>query len=125
MMTLVNEYNKMSSITKGDYEVLLKLLNPIAPHVTEELWEMLGHETLLVYETYPKYDESKMIKDEIELVISVNGKLRDKLVVENNLSKEKLEALALKSEKIKSHIEGKQVIKVIVVPNKLVNIVVK
>ncbi len=125
LMTLVNEYNKQEKITRGDYEVLLQLLNPIAPHVTEELWNMLGHETLLVYETYPSYDESKLVKDEIDLVISINGKVRDKLVVENNLPQKELERIALGSEKIKNHLEGKQVVKVIVVPNKLVNIVVK
>ncbi|MDY0138399.1 MAG: leucine--tRNA ligase [Candidatus Izemoplasmatales bacterium] len=125
MMSLVNEYNKFEKVSTADYEVLLKLLNPIAPHITEELWEMLGHETLLVYELYPEYDESKLVKDEIELVISVNGKLRDKVTVENNLSKEALEAIALQSEKIQNHIEGKAIVKIIVVPNKLVNIVVK
>ncbi|MDD4070631.1 MAG: leucine--tRNA ligase, partial [Candidatus Izemoplasmatales bacterium] len=125
MMSLVNEYNKFEKVSTADYEVLLKLLNPIAPHITEELWEMLGHETLLVYELYPEYDESKLVKDEIELVISVNGKLRDKITVENNLSKEALEAIALQSEKIQNHIEGKAIVKIIVVTNKLVNIVVK
>lgn len=125
LMTLVNEYNKQATITLADYEVLLQLLYPIAPHVCEELWQKLGHETLLVFETYPSYDESKLVKDEIELVISVNGKVRDKIVVENNLSKADLETLALKSDKIKNHIEGQSIVKIIVVPNKLVNIVVK
>ncbi len=125
MMTLVNEYNKQETISKADYEVLLTLLNPVAPHVTEELWQMLGHETLLVFESYPEYDEAKLVKDEIELVISINGKLRDKIVVENNLDKKELEKIALQSEKIQGYVEGKQIVKIIVVPNKLVNIVVK
>jgi leucyl-tRNA synthetase len=125
LMTLLNEYNKKDAITKADYEVLLTLLNPIAPHVTEELWEMLGHETLLVYETYPEYDEAKLVKDEVEIVLSVNGKVRDKIIVENNFDQEKLKSLALESEKVQNHIEGKKVIKIIVVPNKLVNIVAK
>jgi len=125
LMTLLNEYNKKDAITKADYEVLLTLLNPIAPHVTEELWEMLGHETLLVYETYPEYDEAKLVKDEVEIVLSVNGKVRDKIIVENNFDQEKLKSLALESEKVQNHLEGKKVIKIIVVPNKLVNIVAK
>lgn len=125
MMTLVNEYNKQATISKADYEVLLTLLNPVAPHVTEELWQMLGHETLLVFESYPEYDEAKLVKDEIELVISINGKLRDKIIVENNLDKKELEKIALQSEKIQGYVAGKQIVKIIVVPNKLVNIVIK
>jgi leucyl-tRNA synthetase len=101
------------------------MLNPIAPHITEELWSMLGHETLLVFETYPEYDESKLVKDEIDLIISVNGKLRDKMVVENNLAEEKLKKIALGREKIQAFIDGKEIVKIIVVPNKLVNIVIK
>jgi leucyl-tRNA synthetase len=124
-MSLVNEYNKQEKVTRSDYEVLLTMLNPIAPHITEELWSMLGHETLLVFETYPEYDESKLVKDEIDLIISVNGKLRDKMVVENNLDEEKLKKIALGREKIQAFIEGKEFVKIIVVPNKLVNIVVK
>lgn len=125
MMSLVNEYNKKDQITQADYEVLLQLLNPIAPHITEELWEMLGHETSLVYETYPEYDEAKLVKDEIEMVISINGKVRDKMIVENKATSSEIEELALKQEKIKSYIDGKKVVKIIVVPGKLVNIVVK
>jgi len=125
LMTLVNEFNKQDKITKAEYEVLLKILNPFAPHVTEELWQMLGHQTLLVYETYPEYDERKLIKDEIEMVISINGKVRDKIVVDNNLDQEVVKKIALESEKIKNYLEDKAIVKIIVVPNKLVNIVVK
>ncbi len=125
MMSLVNDFNKQEKITRADYETLIKLLYPIAPHICEEIWEMLGHETLLVFADYPKFDPKKLVKDEIELVLSVNGKVRDKLVVDNNLSKAELEEIALASEKIQNHISDKQVVKIIVVPNKLVNIVVK
>ena len=125
LMTLVNEYNKMTELTVADYEVLLQLLNPIAPHITEELWEMLGHETLLVHETYPTYEEEKLVKDEVEMVISINGKVRDKMLVDSKITKTDLEALAVGSDKIKAHIEGKQIVKIIIVPQKLVNIVVK
>lgn len=125
LMTLVNEYNKQEKVTRSDYEVLLTMLNPIAPHITEELWSMLGHETLLVFETYPEYDESKLVKDEIDLIISVNGKVRDKMIVQNNLDEDELKKIALAREKIQAFIEGKQIVKIIVVPNKLVNIVVK
>ncbi|QLY40036.1 leucine--tRNA ligase [Hujiaoplasma nucleasis] len=125
LMELVNLFNKEEEITRADYQSLLKLLYPIAPHIAEELWQMLGHDDLLVFESFPEYDERKLVKDQIELVLSVNGKVRDKLTVENNLDKESLEKIALDSDKIQAYIEGKTVVKVIVVPNKLVNIVIK
>ncbi|QWB99603.1 leucine--tRNA ligase [Mycoplasmatota bacterium] len=125
LMELVNVFNKQETLNKLDYETLLKLTYSIAPHMTEELWEMLGHDELLVYETFPTYDEGKLVKDEIELVLSVNGKLRDKVVVDHNLDKSSLEKIALNSEKIQKYTDGKQIVKIIVVPNKLVNIVVK
>ncbi len=125
MMTLVNEYNKQAKITKADYEVLIKLLNPIAPHLCEELWNKLGHEELLVFEPYPEYDEAKLAKDEVEMVISINGKVRDKMIVSFDEEKAVVEKTALNQEKIQNHLDGKKVIKIIVVPNKLINIVVK
>ncbi|HKL47442.1 MAG TPA: class I tRNA ligase family protein, partial [Candidatus Izemoplasmatales bacterium] len=125
LMALVNLYNKANEITKADYETLLKLLNAIAPHISEELWQKLGHDTLLVFEEFPKYDAKKLVEDEIELVLMVNGKLRDKVSVENNLKKDALEKIAMDSDKIKKYLQGKKVVKTIVVPNKLVNIVVK
>jgi len=125
LMELVNLYNKEDSITRADYETLLKLLYSIAPHIAEELWQKLGHEEILVFEKFPEYDPKKLVKDEIELVIMINGKLRDKVTVENNLDKESLEKIAFESDKVKKYMEGKTLVKTIVVPNKLVNIVVK
>lgn len=125
LMELVNLYNKQETITKADYQTLLKLVNPIAPHMAEELWEKLGHKDLLVFESYPEFDPSKLVKDEIELVIMVNGKLRDKVTVANNLDKKSLEKIGLESDKIQKYLQDKTIVKVIVVPNKLVNIVVK
>lgn len=125
LMELVNHMNKQDTITKDEYQTLLELLNPIAPHISEELWQMLGHDSLLVFEPFPEFDERKMMKDEIELVLSINGKVRDKVMVDPHLSKEELEKIALNSDKIKQYTEGHQIIKVIVVPNKLVNIVIK
>ncbi|MBI9008745.1 MAG: leucine--tRNA ligase [Tenericutes bacterium] len=125
MMTLTNEFQKQDSITKKDYEVLVRLLYPIAPHICEEIWSMLGHKELLVFESFPICDESKLVESEIPVVISVNGKVRDKVIVDADISKSDLEKLAMSQEKIQSYIEGKTVVKVIVVPKKLVNIVVK
>ncbi len=125
MMTLVNEYQKCDTITRSDYEVLIKLLNPIAPHVCEEIWNKLGHKDLLVFEPYPEFDPEKLVEDVIDLVISINGKVRDKIQVKRDMDKLALEELAVSQERIQKFIDGKKIIKVIVVPNKLVNIVVK
>ena len=124
LMILANAYDDEESITKDDYHLLLTLLNPIAPHITEELNEEIGYSPLC-FEVWPKYDEAKMIDKEINIAISVNGKLRSTITVEKDTPKEKLETLALQDEKAKKHTDGKEIIKVIVVPNKIVNIVVK
>lgn len=123
MMTLTNEYLNKDSITKKDLEVLLKLLNPVSPHITEEMWELQGNENLLVNSGWPKYDKNKLVSDEIQVVVQVNGKLRDRLLVSANISKDELEKVALGSDKVTQFIEGKTIRKVIVVPKKLVNIV--
>lgn len=125
MMTLTNEYQKQAEITKKDYEVLVRLLYPIAPHLCEEIWQKLGHEDLLVFEPYPVHDPNKLVESVIPIVISINGKVRDKIEVDADIEDQELEKLAVNQEKIQSMIEGKQIIKVIIVPKKLVNIVVK
>ena len=103
----------------------LKLLNPIAPHITEELWEKLGNDNVIANEMWPSYDEEKTINKTLEIGVQVNGKLRGTINVEKDASKEVLENLALNEENVIRHIEGKTIVKVIVVPNRIVNIVVK
>lgn len=125
MMTLVNEYQKAPEISRKDYETLLKLLYPIAPHLCEEIWQKLGHENLLVFEPYPVSDPKKMKEEELTIVISINGKVKDKVVVDADISKQEMESLAKSRDKIKKLMDGKQIVKIIVVPKKLVNIVVK
>jgi len=125
MMSLVNDFYRKASITRGEYEMLLKILNPVAPHMTEELWHKFGNETLLSIEKWPEYDESKTVDDEVEIVVQINGKIKDKLMVPAGLDKDATEAAALESEKVKAAIEGKTLVKVIPIPGKLVNIVVK
>ncbi len=124
LMILANAYDEKEEITKDDYHLLLTLLNPIAPHITEELNEELGYKSL-TEESWPKYDEAKLVESEVGIAVSVNGKLRDTLKVPIDSSKETLEQLATKAEKVKKHLEGKEIVKIIVVPNKIVNIVVK
>lgn len=125
MMSLVNEFTKKGSVTKGEYMTLITLLNPVAPHMTEELWEIYGGEGLLSLHAWPKFDEAKTIDDEIEIVVQINGKIKDKMMVPTGLDKDSLSGIAMESEKIKSLTEGKNIVKVIAVPGKLVNIVVK
>ncbi len=125
MMSLVNEFSKKGSITKGEYMTLITLLNPVAPHMTEELWEMYGGEGFLSLHAWPEYDEAKTVDDEIELVVQINGKIRDKMMAPASLDSQGLQQLAMESDKIKALTEGKAIVKVIAVPGKLVNIVVK
>ncbi len=125
MMSLVNEFTKKGSVTKGEYKTLITLLNPVAPHMTEELWEILGGEGLLSLHAWPTYDEDKTVDDEVEIVVQVNGKIRDKMMIPSGLDKDALQETAMNSDKIKSLTEGKTIVKVIAVPGKLVNVVVK
>ena len=125
MMSLVNDFNKLGRVTKGEYKTLITLLNPAAPHITEELWEKYGEGGLLSMRPWPGYDEEKTKDEEIEIVIQVNGKIRDKMMIPAGLDKEGTQEAAMKSEKLSSLIEGKTVVKVIAVPGKLVNVVVR
>ena len=125
LMSLVNDFYKTGKVTKGEFRTLITLLNPVAPHITEELWEMHGTGGLLSLTAWPCYDEEKTVDDEIEIVLQINGKVRDKLVVAADLTREGLEEAAKNSDKFKALTEGKTVVKVITVPGKLVNVVVK
>ena len=125
MMSLVNDFSKKGSVTKGEYKTLITLLNPVAPHMTEELWLTYGNGELLSLQSWPKYDEGKTVDDEIEIVVQINGKIKDKLMIPAGLDKDGTQEAAMNTEKIKGLIEGKNVVKVIAVPGKLVNIVVK
>lgn len=125
MMSLVNEFSKKGSVTKGEYMTLITLLNPVAPHMTEEIWEIYGGKGLLSLQPWPKFDEAKTVDDEIEIVVQINGKIRDKLMIPAGLDKDGTQEAAMNTDKIKSLIEGQNVVKVIAVPGKLVNIVIK
>ena len=125
LMILSNKYDEKDNITSVDYRILLHLLNPIAPHITEELNEMLklGHP---FYESeFPKYDENKILDNTVNIACSVNGKLRATFSVDVDTSKEDLLKLAKEEENVNKFIKGKEIIKEIVVPNRIVNIVVK
>ena len=124
LMSLMNVINDTKSITKDELKIFTQLLNPFAPHITEEVWEKfeLG-EGFASISAWPKYDESKCKSVSVEIVIQVNGKIRAKETVSVGISKD--EVLGLAKEKISDHISGKNIVKEIYVPGKLVNIVVK
>ena len=124
LMILANKYDEETSITKKDYQVLLTLLNPIAPHITEELNETLGYEPIC-NTSWPTYDEEKTIDKEITIGVQVNGKLRGEINITSDDTEEEIKAKALASENVKKHMEGKELVKVIVIKGKIVSIVVK
>ena len=123
LMVFVNEANKVDALPYEYVEGFVQLLAPIAPHIGEELWQILGNEESLTYVPWPTYDEAALVEDEVEVVFQVNGKLRGKQNVARGVSKEELEQIAMNNEAVKEFIEGKTVRKVIAVPDKLVNIV--
>ncbi|WP_242144202.1 MULTISPECIES: leucine--tRNA ligase [unclassified Bacillus cereus group] len=121
MMMFINDAYKAETLPKEYVEGFVKLLAPVAPHIAEELWSKLGYNETITYASWPTFDESKLVEDEVEIVVQVMGKVRAKLKMKKDASKEEMEQLAL--EEVKEQIEGKTVRKVIVVPGKLVNIV--
>ncbi|MGL4560966.1 MAG: leucine--tRNA ligase, partial [Brevinema sp.] len=122
MMILVNDLTVRDSLPKSTLEVLAKLLAPFAPHLGEELWEMLGHPPLIANASFPEYDDALTIDAEVEFVIQINGKTKDKVIVSKGLSKDELEKIGLTA--IQDKLQDKQIIKCIVVPDKLLNVVV-
>ena len=107
MMVFINDCYKAEVIPTEYVEGFVKLLAPIAPHVAEELWTILGHEGGISYTEWPTYDESKLVDDEVEVVVQVLGKVRAKVTVAKDASKEELEAAALADEKVQEFIAGK------------------
>ena len=124
LMILLNKYEKCERITKKDYTLLLTLLNPMAPHITEELNESLGQKPICE-STWPEYDETKTILNEKEIGVQVNGKLRGSIVVSVDDSEDVIKDKALNNDNVKRHIEGLEIVKVIVIKGRIVNIVVK
>ncbi|QHA19882.1 leucine--tRNA ligase [Bacillus toyonensis] len=121
MMVFINDAYKANTLPKEYVEGFVKMIAPVAPHIGEELWSKLGYNETITYASWPTFDESKLVEDEVEIVVQIMGKVRAKLTMSKDASKEEMEQLAL--EAIKEQIEGKTVRKVIVVPGKLVNVV--
>lgn len=126
LMVFVNAVYKDKNFPRKYAEGFIKLLNPIAPHITEELWnKVLGHDNTIAYEPWPTYDESKLVQTEFNIAVQVNGKLRGTITIDVNDSEEVIKQKALLNENVKKHVEGKEIVKIIVIKNKIVNIVVK
>ncbi len=125
LMILTNAYEDKKEITKKDYQTLLVLLNPIAPHITEELNEEIGYTTHIAAMKWPKYDEEKTVDNEVTIGVQVNGKLRGEITIKVDEDEESIKAKAIDNDNVKKHIDGKEIVKVIVIKGKIVNIVVK
>ena len=129
LMSLVNDFYA-NGCTRGDYAVLLQLLNPFAPHMTEELWEQLGYASqvggaMLCQQPWPAYDESKTIAQELTIAVQVNGKLRGTVTVPTGSSQEEIQTAAASVSNVAKFLNGMTLVKVIHVPNKLINFIVK
>ncbi len=126
LMIFVNAANKEEQLFLDYAKGFIQLLAPFAPHLAEELWQFLTQSgQSITYVAWPSYDESKLVEDEIEIVLQIKGKVRAKVVVPKDSSREDLEKIALANDKIQAEVAGKDIVKVIAVPNKLVNIVIK
>lgn len=122
-MTMINEFYKLKRINKAEFKTFLQLLNPFAPHITEELYQIIGESTTIAESSWPKYDEAKTIDDEIELPVQFNGKL--KLTVKIPLNAEESLVKEIVHKEAEELLDGKNIVKEIYVKNKIYNIVVK
>ena len=123
MMALVNEFYKAGGLTRDDFRILLLLLNPVAPHITEELWEIMGFEKRIFENSWPEYDEEKTVEQMQEIAVQVNGKVR--ATVKLAIDADKDSALTAGKEAIADKLAGKEIVKEIYVPGRIINLVVK
>ena len=125
MMSYVNLLYKEEKVSLKYVKPLLQLLNPVAPHVTEEVWQLLNCGGYIFESTWPEYDEEKMVADVVEIPVQINGKVRYKVTVPSDADEKQIEDTVLKDEKLKNYTEGKSIAKIIVIKKKIINIVVK
>jgi leucyl-tRNA synthetase len=132
MMELTNALAKYISLKVHNHNILkevtfdfLKILSPFAPHFSEEIWNMFGNETSIFNEAWPAFNPEALTKDEVEIVIQINGKIKERIMIPTSASDEEIKKLSLENEDIQKHLEGLTIVKVIVIKGRLVNIVVK
>ena len=125
MMGMLNTIYEVGHITKDELTTFAKILSPFAPHIAEEINELLGNNNLISIAEWPEYDESKTVDDTVQLPVQINGKVRTTILAPNNADKDTILSIVKNDEKIKSAIEGKTIIKEIVIPGKIINIVIK
>ena len=123
LMVFINDAYKAEVLPRPYVEGFVKMIAPICPHIAEELWNKLGHTDTIAYAAWPAYDEAKLVDDEVEIVVQINGKVKAKLMVPADATREKMQEIAMESDSVKEQIDGKTIRKVIAVPGKLVNIV--
>ncbi len=125
LMSLLNEFYAAGAVTRGEFATFLVLLNPVAPHITEELWQICGYEGMLHEQKWPAWDETKVIDDEIEIAVQINGKVKDVVRLSREATKEEAKAAVEASETISKLLAGKTIVKEIYVPGRIYNIVVR
>ena len=125
LMTMVNEFYKLKRINIAEFKTFLQLLNPFAPHITEELYERIGASITIAETEWPTYDEEKTILKEKTIAVQVNGKVRGEVTISISEDENSIKEKALSLDNVKRHIDGKEVVKVIVIKGKIVNVVVK
>ena len=125
LMELINEFSDKKNINKAEMKTFLILLNPAAPHITEELWETLGFEGMLNQTEWPKWEEEKTVEDTIEMAVQINGKVRGKIVISKDSSQDQAKEMVLADEKLSEQLKDKEIIKEIYVVGRIYNIVVK
>ena len=125
MMSLVNDFYKAGKVTRGEFKTLLILMNPVASHMTEELWEMMNYGGRLYQTTWPEWDEEKTVESTIEIAVQVNGKVKDTITVEKEEEQDSVKEKVFASDAVKAAVEGKNIVKEIYVKGRIYNIVVK
>jgi leucyl-tRNA synthetase len=123
-LQVLNDAYKQESLSTEAAEQFVQMLSPLAPHIAEELWQLLGHEGSISYVTWPTYDEAYTVDAEVEIVVQVNGKIVQRVMIPQDMGQEEMQTFALALPNVNAAVEGKTVRKIIAVPGKLVNIVV-